>query len=154
MDNKQLYNSIYGDLEDGVCLEVFLKKNGDIRVMLCTRDIITSEQWLKDSLAGKLNHHSQRCNIHNGNISVIDLLLGDVRSFNVDRLIKHLDLSQYDSERCTGIYTDINKLVLQTDTKLSLDNLDIRDKIIEIINQYTIKNDKQEDYISSEDLVI
>lgn len=81
---------IYGDmfmrLQYEVATVVFTKKNGEIRVMLCTRNLKTAE-LIHGNLGGLLNGHDKRCNIHNGNISVIDMLKGEPRSFNIDRVL-------------------------------------------------------------------
>ncbi len=65
---------------------IFIKTNGDVRVMLGTRNIATaslSHGYLGTELAG----HDKRCSINNGNIAIIDLLLGETRSFNINRLV-------------------------------------------------------------------
>lgn len=65
---------------------IFIKKNGDVRPMLCTRNLNTVE--LKYGFQGdSLGGHDNRCNINNGNIAVIDLFLGEARSFNVERVV-------------------------------------------------------------------
>ena len=34
-----------------------------------------------------LGGHDTRCNINNGNVAVYDMIAGDARSFNIDRLL-------------------------------------------------------------------
>ncbi len=65
---------------------VFLKVNGDVRVMLATRNVATAD-INHENLGGVLAGHDKRCNIKNGNLAVIDLLLGETRSFNIERLV-------------------------------------------------------------------
>lgn len=82
--------SKYGEMFSRLSLEtatvLFIKNNGEIRCMLATRNCSTA-----DLVWGRLNlvlaGHDKRCNMHNGNISVIDLEIGEPRSFNVDRVI-------------------------------------------------------------------
>ena len=79
------YTDVFSKLTFETAIIVFMKKNGDFRVMLGTRNINTASlKW--DFLGGALGGHDKRCSIKNGNIAVIDLLLGEVRSFNIDRL--------------------------------------------------------------------
>jgi len=65
---------------------IFFKANGEIRVMLATRNISTAAIHY-GFLGYALSAHDNRCNIKNGSISVIDLILGEVRAFNINRLI-------------------------------------------------------------------
>ena len=81
----------YPEVHSRLCYEtafvVFLKKDGTIRLMLCTRNLNTVS--LQYGFQGKaLGGHDNRCNISNGNIAVFDLALGEARSFNIDRLVK------------------------------------------------------------------
>jgi len=54
--------------------------------MLATRNISTAAIHY-GFLGYALSAHDNRCNIKNGSISVIDLILGEVRAFNINRLI-------------------------------------------------------------------
>lgn len=69
--------------ETGVIL--FIKKDGSIRVMLGTRNLKTVE-ILYGFQGPKLGGHDNRCNISNGNVAVFDMIAGDARSFNINRL--------------------------------------------------------------------
>ena len=64
---------------------VFIKKDGSIRVMLGTRNLRTVE-LLYGFQGQKLGGHDNRCNINNGNIAVFDMVVGDARSFSINRL--------------------------------------------------------------------
>ena len=97
-----------------------MKKNGDVRIMLATRNIETAS-LLYDFLGGQLAGHDKRCNIKNKNMAVIDLEIGEARSFSVERLI--------DVEFCGEVNTkdDIEKvfehfMVEQKQFNESLDN--------------------------------
>lgn len=80
------YAELYSKLSYETAVVTFLKKSGEVRVMLATRNLHTVE--LKFGfLGGKLSGHDKRCNIQNGNVAVIDLILGEGRSFNIDRVL-------------------------------------------------------------------
>lgn len=85
------YPEIYDRLNFETFVLFFCKRNGDIRVMLATRNSDTFE-LIQDSNSGdliiKLEQHDRRCNINNGNVAVIDLEIKDARSFNINRLIQ------------------------------------------------------------------
>jgi hypothetical protein len=80
------YSEVYSKLLYETALVVFLKKNGEVRIMLGTRNLKTAELYF-GWLGSKLNMQDGRCNINNGNIAVIDLIIGDGRSFNIDRIL-------------------------------------------------------------------
>ena len=80
------YPEVFSKLTYETALVTFLKKDGTIRVMLCTRNLDTIS--IKYGFQGAaLGGHDNRCNINNGNLAVYDLILGDARSFNIDRLV-------------------------------------------------------------------
>lgn len=83
------YPQVYTRLNTEVATVVFVKKNGDIRIMFATRS---------RSIAGLLHENAEQLrvwvasrdnnsNIRNGNIAVIDLVLGQVRQFNIERVV-------------------------------------------------------------------
>lgn len=79
------YAELFRELTVNTGIVVFFKKNGDVRVMLCTRNLRTVE--IQYGFQGKaLGGHDNRCNIGNGNMAVFDLVVGDARSFNIDRV--------------------------------------------------------------------
>lgn len=80
------YAEVYGKLTYETASLIFFKKDGSIRIMLATRNLHTVE--LEYGFQGQiLGGHDTRCNINNGNIAIYDMLLGDARSFNIDRLV-------------------------------------------------------------------
>lgn len=79
------YPEVYGRLNFETAAIVFLKKDGTVRLMLGTRNMRTIE--INHGFQGKaLGGHDNRCNINNGNIAVFDLIMGEARSFNIERL--------------------------------------------------------------------
>lgn len=86
--SKLIYESAY---------LIFLKRDGSVRLMLGTRNLNTvSLRW---GFQGKaLGGHDNRCNINNGNVAVFDLLLGEARSFNIDRLVDVQYMGVIDNE--------------------------------------------------------
>lgn len=80
------YSEAFMQLTYETATIVFFKTNGEIRTMLATRNVSTAAID-HGFLGGMLSGHDNRCNIKNGNIAVIDLILGETRSFNIDRLI-------------------------------------------------------------------
>lgn len=81
-----VYGEVYVKLLTETATVVFFKANGDIRVMLATRNTKTVSLF-HGANHGNLDGHDKRCNIKNGNIAVMDLILGEPRSFNIDRLV-------------------------------------------------------------------
>lgn len=83
---KYSYPEVFSRLTYETAFIIFMKKNGDIRVMLATRNLSTIS--IQYGFQGKaLGGHDNRCNINNGNIAVFDLALGEARSFHIDRLV-------------------------------------------------------------------
>ena len=81
------YTEVYRKLTYETATVIFLKKDGTVRIMLATRNINTSN--LKYEFLGyELGGHDNRCDISNGNIAVIDLIIGEARSFNIGRVLK------------------------------------------------------------------
>ena len=87
-DTKYEYGNTWGRLLTETALIAFYKKNGDVRLMLGTRNADTARiMWQDKHLKGLLDGFDHRCNIKNGNIGVIDLAIGDCRSFGVNNII-------------------------------------------------------------------
>lgn len=80
------YADIYRRLLVETAIVVFLKKDGNYRVMLATRNMNTSGMYY-DRSECNMGWHDSKCNINNGNIAVIDLIIGEARMFNIDRVI-------------------------------------------------------------------
>lgn len=83
---KYTYPEVFSRMTYETAFLIFMKKDGSIRLMLGTRNLSTvSLFW---GFQGKaLGGHDNRCNINNGNIAVFDLVLGEARSFHIDRLV-------------------------------------------------------------------
>lgn len=80
------YPEVFSRLTFETAILVFMKKNGDVRLMLGTRNINTIA--IKYGFQGSaLAGHDNRCSIKNGNVAVFDLILGEARSFHIDRLV-------------------------------------------------------------------
>lgn len=80
------YPELYCRLGIETAIVTFLKKDGTIRNMLCTRNVNTAS--IQFGYVGNLlGAHDKRCNINNGNLAVIDLVIGESRSFSIDRVI-------------------------------------------------------------------
>lgn len=83
-----MYN--YGETYTNLCFQAavvsFFKKNGELRTMLCTRDSDMINLCCNNGNPG-LGGHDKRCNINNGNIAVVDLIIGEARSFNIERVL-------------------------------------------------------------------
>lgn len=80
------YAEAFTKLSYEVAIISFLKKDGTVRVMLGTRNLNTIR--IKFGFQGAaLGGHDNRCNINNGNLAVYDLILGEARCFNINRLI-------------------------------------------------------------------
>ena len=83
-----MYN--YGEVYTNLCFQAavvsFFKKNGELRTMLCTRDSDMISFCCNNGNPG-LGGHDKRCNINNGNIAVVDLVIGEARSFNIERVL-------------------------------------------------------------------
>lgn len=79
------YAEVFGRLNFETAIIVFLKKNGDVRIMLGTRNMGTILLDNPDSrgMAGR----DGRCTIDNGNIAVYDLIIDEPRVFNISRLV-------------------------------------------------------------------
>lgn len=80
------YPEVYSRLNFETAIITFFKKDGQLRVMLGTRNLSTVS--ILHGFQGQvLGGHDTRCNIKNGNLAVYDLVIGDARSFNIDRLV-------------------------------------------------------------------
>lgn len=80
------YGDVYRKLTTALATIIFMKKDGSVRVMLGTRslEIAAIIHGFQGTALGGIDN---RCNIRNGNVGVIDMILGEARSFSIDRLI-------------------------------------------------------------------
>jgi len=119
----------YVSITDNICVVTFVKKNGDVRCMLATRDTDISNK-LCGYFVGSLGSRDRR-NINNPNtLAVIDLEIGEIRSLVTDRI---LVLSVLDSPKSSD---EFSKLLSSFDifkskymetieqTSVSIDDLD------------------------------
>lgn len=81
------YEDVFLRLTYETAIVIFIKKNGDIRVMLATRNLKTAKLKTGEFLGRELDGYDRRNNRSNGNIAVIDLEKGQCRAFNINRLV-------------------------------------------------------------------
>lgn len=81
-----LYAQMLETLDKATIVVKFKKKDGSIRVMIGTRNKMTIQAVCNNDLSGMLAGFDKRANIGNHNIPVVDLALGEVRTFCVARL--------------------------------------------------------------------
>lgn len=77
---------MYSELGLGVCYVKFTKKNGDIRHMLCTRNIRIAgrvTRYMKGGLEG-IDRRNEKAKTDV--LGVIDLELGEIRNITLDRV--------------------------------------------------------------------
>lgn len=119
------YSEVYNKLSTETCIVTFRKKDGTVRVMLATRNLITSglDYGL---LKGLLDGHDKRCNIRNGNIGVIDLTIGEGRAFNIERILDIIWLgdirTKEDLDRAFDKFMDVKNSIELT-SKISMDSI-------------------------------
>jgi len=80
------YTDVYSKLTCELATLIFFKRDGSVRLMLGTRnsDII----GLMHGFPGEeLSKVDARSNVNNGNIGILDMIIGEGRSFNIDRLV-------------------------------------------------------------------
>lgn len=118
------YNEIVAKLDKETAIVTFLKKDGSTRVMMCSRNNLTAG-FNHGYLGGLLSAHDRRCNIGNGNIAAIDLVIGECRAFNKARV---LDIEWLGVVEDTGTLNDsFDKFLALRDIKqqmrLTIDNI-------------------------------
>lgn len=124
------YGEVFGRLTYELAAIVFLKKDGKIRVMLGTRNLRTAE--LEYGFLGqKLGGRDRNCNIDNGNIALIDMVIGEVRSFNIERLLSIDFLGEVRSkEEYDRVYKDFIEFKEEYEAskpmELTMDTFDIK----------------------------
>lgn len=124
------YGEVFGRLTYELAAIVFLKKDGKIRVMLGTRNLRTAE--LEYGFLGqKLGGRDRNCNIDNGNIALIDMVIGEVRSFNIERLLSIDFLGEVRSkEEYDKVYKDFIEFKEEYEAskpmELTMDTFDIK----------------------------
>lgn len=81
------YSEIFLKISHETATLIFIKKNGKVRTMLATRNMGTASLESVEPLGGMLNAYDMKNSKENGNIAVVDLMIDEVRSFNIERLI-------------------------------------------------------------------
>ena len=119
-----VYN--YADVMDRLSSETaivsFVKANGENRVMLCTRDMRTASLFCDNGISGMASH-DKRCNIKNGNIAVVDLAIGEGRSFNIDRVYNIEYLGSIDESGVNDALKRYLDAKHEASAEISMDNL-------------------------------
>lgn len=119
MDNVDiLYGQMLEALDSVTILIKFEKVNGEKRVMLCTRNKMTIQQLCQKDFSGMLAGMGKRCNIGNHNIPVVDLVLGEARTFSVARLEAYQVLGVITSENAEAAFTYYNEVVDKLEEEL------------------------------------
>lgn len=122
------YAEAFSKLSYELAIISFLKKDGTVRVMLGTRNLNTVK--LKFGFQGAaLGGHDNRCNIGNGNLAIYDMILGEARCFNINRLIDIQWLGVISSEeqlnKAYELFDNYNKEYEKTKPKtINFDDID------------------------------
>lgn len=122
------YQDVYRELQSGVCIITFLKKDATIRNMLATRNTRIASIYGQFD-ARQFDGHDKRCNMDNGNIAVYDLIIDETRSFNIGRLIsikplgdmhtrQEIDSAAEKFKQFDAEYKKLNPMSLDMSTKM------------------------------------
>lgn len=119
------YVKLYRELESGIVRVKFIKKDGTVRDMLCSRDM-TIIDVLHPGVYRKLGSHASRCNKKTGAIAVIDLILGECRAFSVNRIIENENYGEAETEEDIMKLYDkyVNREKVGEEESLTIDMLD------------------------------
>ena len=108
--SKITYQECYRRLFDEVAGIVFVKANGELRVMLATKNkeiarLVSGADNV--DFTYELMKLDRKCNINTGNMSVIDIQLTEGRCFKVERLVDiHFYGTPTTEEEADRIYAD------------------------------------------------
>ena len=91
------YSELFVRLQNEVAVVTFLKKNGQVRNMVCTRDYDTLKM-LQDYNGYGLDQIDRRCSIGNKLIGVIDIQIQEARSFSIERVLSLSFAGKIDTE--------------------------------------------------------
>ena len=111
---------IKSELANGVGMVIFFKSNGAIRPMLCTRSASLCKR-LTGLYVGGVEGHQNRQKAGSGNISVIDLEIGELRSFNVHRIVNYKYIDVTCAEQFEEVLVNFREYVARY-TKVVKDN--------------------------------
>lgn len=110
-----LYAQMLEALDKVTIVVKFKKKDGSIRVMIGTRNKITIQALCNTDLSGMLAGFDKRANVGNHNIPVVDLALGQVRTFCVSRLEAYQVLGFVNDSNAEVAFEYYNKVVEYTE---------------------------------------
>lgn len=91
------YSQIYREISYNVGIFIFIKKDNTVRVMLGTRNLDTLKikfGWIAD----ELSKMEKRCSISNGNLALVDMVIGQGRCFNMGRLVWYKNIGTVTNE--------------------------------------------------------
>lgn len=80
------YSELYRRLSVETAMVAFLKKDANVRLMLCTRSIQTARLCANFDIR-MFDSRDKVSSIETGNIAVFDLIIEEVRMFNNSRLL-------------------------------------------------------------------
>ena len=137
----QLYLQLKNTLEQQSIIVSFKKKNGDVRVMLGTRNMTTCEKICNRDLTKMLFGFDKKNTAATLNIPVVDLALGEVRTFNVERMLGYQLIGVLDNDevinKAFGYYEQVSDFVNKQveDAKNKKKGGEIGDKNDSLINK-------------------
>lgn len=104
------YSDLYFKLMSNVAIVSFIKKNGDIRVMLCTKNrTLGLEQ--NPNMESRYENMDFRNGLASGNMAVLDLESGKPKLFTLERVIGFTLFGSYSSisEIPKSVYTTLQE---------------------------------------------
>lgn len=132
LDN--LYLSLLQALETVTIVVKFIKKDGSTRVLIGTRNKMTVKYLCNTDLSGKLAGFDKKANITNRNIPVVDLALGDVRTFSVSRLEGYQILGIITTQNSEAAFEYYNQVLEDVEKQLNKEIEDKKKKVGSLID--------------------
>lgn len=132
LDN--LYSSLLQALETVTIVVKFIKKDGSVRVLMGTRNKMTIQQICNVDLTGMLAGFDKKANIGNKNIPVVDLALGEVRTFCVSRLEGYQILGIVTTQNSEAAFEYYNQVVEDVEKQLNKEIEDKKNKVGSLID--------------------
>lgn len=87
------FSDCYVKLGRSLCLLIFLKRNGEPRCMLATRHLSMASRY-RGFFGGEISMIDKRNEKNKGVLAVIDMEIGETRSFNSDRVISLIEITE------------------------------------------------------------
>lgn len=112
------YNEVNKNLLEQVAVVTFLKKNHDVRVMVCSADLISIIRMYNAHYSNEMQWRASKCNEENGLIAVVDLEKMDVRTINVNTM-GHLE---YKGRMCEESVADAKEYAVNMREALEIDD--------------------------------